>query len=44
MKQRDREGFVSRVRDGVARGLSITEAIEHAYAWLLKRSKEAWPS
>lgn len=43
MKDHDRKRFQEIVREGRAAGLSLTMAVEHAYAWLLKRSKDVWP-
>lgn len=42
MKERDRIQFQALVRKARSDGLSITEAIELAYRWLLKPSKEVW--
>ena len=40
MKNRDRVGFRELVRTSRAEGLSLTAAIERAYAWLLKPSRD----
>lgn len=42
MKDRDRQKFRELVRRARAEGLSLTEAIERAYAWLLKRARDVW--
>lgn len=43
MRERDRLRFRAIVAEERARGASLTEAVERAYAWLLKPSSVAWP-
>ena len=41
MKPEVRDGFRARVRSARERGLTLTQAIAEAYAWLLKPSKRS---
>ena len=42
MKDRDREGFRTRITAARAAGKSLTEAIAEAYRWLLKSARDVW--
>jgi hypothetical protein len=42
LKPRDREGFQAIIKTARAEGLTLTDAIARAYAWLLRSSKDVW--